>query len=181
MRASPRIVVVVAVVLANPSNVVALPLLVAGGAQTPHKTTDCLALATSAWMADETNRTTHELVEMLHHAGWAMVTGRLDEVERDPVEGAMCLLTAAEWGRRGHAPSQRLLGAMHAIGTGVPQDWVEAYYWLSLAVMQGENHDIGGVSAVSMLAQIADEELTANQLEEARRRIRDWRDRQLQP
>lgn len=156
-------------------------LTVAGAEQ---EATDCLTVASAAWAAevvvDNPKTGTSEILEMLHLAGWALVTGRFEQLERNPVEGAKCLLVAAEWDR-GHAPSQRLLGAMYGSGIGVPQDWVMAYYWLSLAVMQGENHDIGGVSAVSMLAQIADEELTAHQLEEARRRIRDWHDRQLQP
>jgi len=45
---------------------------------------------------------------------------------------------AARWFKkaalRGHAKAQAILGSLHALGLGVPEDRIRAYAWLSLAL-----------------------------------------------
>ncbi len=81
---------------------------------------------------------------------------------------------AAEWFRRaaaqGEADAQFNLGILHARGEGVPADPVEAYKWLNLAAAQGK---VGAGDARDTVRG----ELTEEQLEEARKRSREWKPR----
>ena len=72
---------------------------------------------------------------------------------------------------QGDADAQSSLGLMYATGRGVPQDYVQAYMWLSLSASRssGEARD----RAVDN-RDIAYEKLTFNQRAEAQRLAREW-------
>ena len=61
------------------------------------------------------------------------LTGRA--VDKDEAEAAKWLAKAAE---QGHANAQFYLGSAYTIGTGVKQDYVQAYKWVSLGLAQGK-------------------------------------------
>jgi uncharacterized protein len=56
---------------------------------------------------------------------------------------------AAKWYRRaaeqGNSLAQNHLGSMYADGRGVPQDYAEAYFWLSLASASGSHSSTNGI------------------------------------
>ncbi len=85
---------------------------------------------------------------------------------------------AFEWYRKGaeknHTDAQEQLAYFYRSGKDVPQDLVEAYKWLSLAAGRGDK------SAISTLPQFQTG-MTTEQLEEARRRIRQFRSIQKPP
>ena len=87
-------------------------------------------------------------------------------VARDYVEAAKWLRTAAE---QGSATAQSNLGVMYANGDGVPEDYVQAHMWFSLSAAQ-EADD----GTRRMRDQLADE-MTANQLAEAKKLVRVWK------
>ena len=63
----------------------------------------------------------------------------------------------------------------YADGVGVPQDWVAAYMWLSLAVARasaagGDDHD----TYVEVRDAVA-EQMTSEQVAEAERRASEWK------
>lgn len=70
-------------------------------------------------------------------------------------------------GARGHIQAQLYLGHMHADGVGIPRDRVEAYKWYQVAAWQRSSL---AASARNRLS----EQMTADQLDEARRRARDF-------
>ena len=77
--------------------------------------------------------------------------------------------------RPGHAVAQFVLGPTYADGVGVPQDWVAAYMWLSLAVARasaagGDDHD----TYVEVRDAVA-EQMTSEQVAEAERRASEWK------
>src|ERR1035441_10282117 len=56
---------------------------------------------------------------------------------------------AAKWYRRaaddGDALAQNHLGSLYAEGRGIPQDYTEAYFWLSLGSSSGRHSDTNGI------------------------------------
>ena len=84
------------------------------------------------------------------------------------------LAEAQRWYRKaaeqGLAQASYNLGLLHIGGEGVPRDYVQAYLWLSLAAEAGDE------SAGDRLARLGGE-MTADQVAEARRLLRDWRAR----
>ncbi len=80
---------------------------------------------------------------------------------------------AAEWfleaAQQESAAAQSNLGVMYANGDGVPQDYVRAHMWFSLSAARE-----GGDRARRMREQIA-EEMTAGQVAEAQRLLREWK------
>jgi TPR repeat protein len=83
---------------------------------------------------------------------------------------------AAHWYRKaaeqGHAPAQFLIGMMLSAGRGVPQDYLESYVWLSIAYsrvgddVQRKDADLRGSAA---------KHLTPGQIDDAQRRVREWK------
>ena len=69
---------------------------------------------------------------------------------------------------KGDADAQYNLGVMHAVGNGVPQDYVLAHMWFNLAAAQGD-----GDAARTRVA-IA-RRMTPDQVAEAQRMAREWR------
>jgi hypothetical protein len=81
---------------------------------------------------------------------------------------------AAEWYRRaaeqGDAGAQGTLGLLYSIGQGVPQDFVEAYYWLDLAAaVEGAQQQ-----QYAQNRQIAGTHITVDELEEIKERVAKW-------
>jgi hypothetical protein len=85
-------------------------------------------------------------------------------VPRSDEEGAKWLRRAAN---QGLAVAQNKLGTMYEFGRGVPQDPVSAYMWYVLAAARGDAASAGQCDAIA-------KKLTPEQLEEARRRAREW-------
>ena len=68
---------------------------------------------------------------------------------------------------QGNVRGQRLLGVMYTLGLGVPQDFVAAHVWLSLAASQGDDEagDIRDALAKQMTAeQVAEAQSMAREI-----------------
>ena len=87
----------------------------------------------------------------------------------DPAEAARWFRRAAD---QGDAAAQQNLGVMYANGDGVPQDFVAAHMWLSVAAAQ--TTDAAHATALEGREVVA-RQLPADQLAEAERRARAWR------
>jgi hypothetical protein len=76
------------------------------------------------------------------------------------------------WFRRaaeqGHAVAKLFLGVIYAEGRSVPQDYVRARMWFSLAAAQGEQR------AVKTL-EMAERKMTPARITEAQKLARDWK------
>ncbi|MHA1189955.1 MAG: sel1 repeat family protein, partial [Alphaproteobacteria bacterium] len=68
---------------------------------------------------------------------------------------------------QGHDYAQFDLGRMFAAGTGVAQDNIEAYKWISLAIAQGNDHMIKHRNRLSA-------GMNAAEIAQARRLARQW-------
>ena len=83
---------------------------------------------------------------------------------------------AAVWTRKaaeqGNADSQYALGLLYDIGRGVPQDYVEAYFWLDLAAA-GKLRFLK-VEEVSTARDQAASHLTPADLSSVQERARKW-------
>jgi hypothetical protein len=84
------------------------------------------------------------------------------------------LALAAKWYRvaadQGIAIAQNHLGTLYENGEGVPQDYVEAYFWLSLGEANGSTSTTDGVDD----RDLASSELTKAALLEVQERARTW-------
>ncbi len=84
------------------------------------------------------------------------------------------LTGAARWYRRaadlGSAIAQLNLGEMYMLGLGVPRDTAQAHLWLTLAARQGRTW------ARDRRDELA-QRMTADQLDRAKRLLRDWKAR----
>jgi TPR repeat protein len=69
---------------------------------------------------------------------------------------------------QGHAVAKLYVGVMYAEGRGVPQDYVRAHMWFSLAAAQGEQR------AVKTLA-MAERKMTPAQITQAQKLARNWK------
>jgi TPR repeat protein len=81
---------------------------------------------------------------------------------------------AAKWYRmaakQGNALAQNHLGSIYADGRGVPQDYAEAYFWLSLASANGSHSSTNGVDDRDLAAS----HLTKTVLLQTQERARKW-------
>ena len=81
---------------------------------------------------------------------------------------------AAKWYRmaakQGNALAQNHLGLIYADGRGVPQDYAEAYFWLSLARANGSHSSTNGVDDRDLAAS----HLTKTVLLQTQERARKW-------
>jgi TPR repeat protein len=82
---------------------------------------------------------------------------------------------AAAWYRRaaeqGDADAQGTLGLLYSIGQGLPQDFVEAYYWLDLAAaVEGPRQQ-----QYAQNRQMAGTHITVDELEEIEARVAKWK------
>jgi len=84
------------------------------------------------------------------------------------------MVQAAEWYRKaaeqGDATAQGTLGLLYSFGQGVPQDYVEAYYWLDLAA------SVKGPSQEQYAAnrQMVGTHITADELDAVEERVAAW-------
>ena len=60
------------------------------------------------------------------------------------------------------------LGVMHAEGRGVPQDYVRAHMWFSLAAAQGEQRAV-------KTREMAEQRMPPAQINEAQNLAREWK------
>jgi len=85
---------------------------------------------------------------------------------------------AAEWARRaadrGHPAAQAMLGVMCHRGQGVPQDDIEAYKWLTLAIRQRPPE----VDAFALWRGFVARDMTAAQVADAEKRASEWHGKQ---
>jgi uncharacterized protein len=68
----------------------------------------------------------------------------------------------------GDATAQFNLGVMYAEGRSVPQDYVHAHMWFSLAAAQGEQRAV-------KTPEMAERRMTPAQIAEAQKLARDWK------
>lgn len=86
---------------------------------------------------------------------------------RDMAQAAAWYRKAAEQGDVG---AQGTLGVLYSLGQGVPQSYVEAYYWLDLAAaVKGPNHDKYAANR-----QMIGTHITTDELEEVEERVAKW-------
>ncbi len=79
-----------------------------------------------------------------------------------------------EWrtlAEQGDAAAQYNLGVMYREGRGVPQDYVQAHMWVTLAAAQGDKDARKGRGIVA-------EKMTPAQIAEAQRLAREWKAKQ---
>ncbi|MGH6621126.1 MAG: tetratricopeptide repeat protein [Alphaproteobacteria bacterium] len=90
-------------------------------------------------------------------------------VAKDPVEAARLLRLAAD---QGHGRAQNNLSTFYFTGVGVPRDPVEAWKWLTLSAdgLKGKGRQIALENRT-----VIEREMTADQVEAARRRVAEWR------
>ena len=85
---------------------------------------------------------------------------------------------AAKWYRlaaeQGNATAQSNLGSMYYSGEGVPQDYVQAYMWVSLAASRFPPSAKEDREQAARHREIVASKMTAAQLAEARKRVREW-------
>ena len=68
---------------------------------------------------------------------------------------------------QGHSLAQYLLGAMYVHGQGVPQDYVMAHMYWSIASVSGHKNAIKN-------RDVIEKKMTSSQIEEAQRLAREW-------
>jgi TPR repeat protein len=99
----------------------------------------------------------------------------LAELYRDGGKGfPRDMALAAAWYRKaaeqGDAGAQGTLGVLYSIGQGVPQSYVEAYYWLDLAAaVKGPNQEKYAANR-----QMVGTHITTDELEEVQERVAKW-------
>ncbi|MGD0731667.1 MAG: tetratricopeptide repeat protein [Terracidiphilus sp.] len=86
---------------------------------------------------------------------------------RDVVQAAQWYRKAAE---QGDVTAQGTMGLLYSFGQGVPQDYVEAYYWLDLAA------SVKGPSQEKYAAnrQMVGTHITADELDAVQERVAAW-------
>jgi TPR repeat protein len=86
---------------------------------------------------------------------------------RDMVQAAAWYRKAAE---QGDVTAQGTLGLLYSLGQGVPQSYVEAYYWLDLAAaVKGPNQEKYAANRQMIGAHI-----TTDELDEVQERVAKW-------
>ncbi len=87
---------------------------------------------------------------------------------RDMAQAAAWYRKAAE---QGDAGAQGTLGTLYSMGQGVPQNYVEAYYWLDLAAaVKGPNQERFAANR-----QMVGAHITADELEAVQERVAAWK------
>lgn len=86
---------------------------------------------------------------------------------RDMAQAAAWYFKAAE---QGDVAAQGALGVLYSLGQGVPQSYVEAYYWLDLAA------SVNGPKQEKYAAnrQMVGAHITTDELEEVQERVAKW-------
>jgi len=106
------------------------------------------------------------LILMLAVSGCADYQAGLDAYNRSDYDTALKELRPLA--EQGHAEAQYNLGYMYYKGQGVPQNYIQAYMWASLAAAQGYELAAKGL-------EILEKEMTPDQIAEAQRLVREWK------
>ena len=110
--------------------------------------------------------------------GFAEAQYRLGRLYRDGDGVKMNLPVAIKWlelaAQNGNPAAQNSLGRQYADGVGVKQDDIEALKWISLSASQNN-------SEASENQQIITQRMTVEQINEAKIRIKQWRQKQTKP
>ena len=106
------------------------------------------------------------LVFMLAVSGCADYQAGLDAYNRGDYDTALKELRPLA--EQGHAEAQYNLGYMYYKGQGLPQNYIQAYMWASLAAGQGYELAAKGL-------EILEKEMTPAQIAEAQRLAREWK------
>ena len=85
-----------------------------------------------------------------------------------PQDSTAAVMRYRDAAERGEPGAQYKLGAMYQSGKGMPRDDVMAYVWFNLAASAGNLEALEGGEAVAR-------RLTAAQMTEAQRLVRDWK------
>jgi TPR repeat protein len=91
---------------------------------------------------------------------YSMGTG----VPKDMVEAAKWFMMAAE---SGYPPAMNHLAILYGTGEGISLDYLQAYKWLSLASFMGDED-------AEKLQESLSEEMTPNEIAEAKRLAEEW-------
>jgi len=87
-----------------------------------------LSLLSTGFAFDDLNQSSEPDSPDEYWLGIAYANGI--DVEQNKIKAAMFFKIA---GLLGHGPSQRNLGIMHGLGDGIPENFILAYAWLSIA------------------------------------------------
>lgn len=104
-----------------------------------------------------------EYAEAQHKIGGMYLTGR--GTTQDDKEAVKWFNLAAE---QEHASAQYKLGEMYFTGQGAAQDYLQAHMWFNLAYANGRN-------AGRTYRKLIEEQITADQIEEAWKLVREWK------
>src|SRR5271168_3511515 len=75
----------------------------------------------------------------------------------------------------GMADAQYAVGAFYYAGLGVPQDYIRAYFWFSLAVVHWPKLDKGAYDGLIYSRDSAAAKLTPQQLAYSQKLVSEWR------
>ncbi len=103
---------------------------------------------------------------MLATPAWADFQAGQDAYDRGDYDTA--LKEFRPLAEQGYPLAQATLGFMYAKGQGVPQDYIQAYMWASLAAAQGDEDAVEGLERL-------EEKMSSDQIAQAQRLAREWR------
>jgi len=116
-------------------------------------------------------------VQFLAHSGEARAQYDLglmyDKGQGVPQSDAEALQWYERAAEQGEPRAQYNLGLMHLNGQGVPPDLVTAYYWVSLSASHGNQHAMDARDFIS-------EKMSAEQIAEGKRRVREYEEQLAQ-
>jgi uncharacterized protein len=93
-------------------------------------------------------------------------------VTADPVKGQEWWLKAAN---KGDSRSQAMIGKRRATGEGLPQDYVQAYKWLTLATTgAAAGYEKAAREEAVALRNTITAKMTPLQISDAQKQIREW-------
>ena len=127
------------------------------------------ATAVNIWrpLAEQGNAEARTLLGAMYWSG--------EGVPRDHKEAARLYLLAAD---QGYARAQNNIGFMYGFGEGIPpHDDVQAYRWLSLAIVGYTSKNQDRLDQARKDLAIVTARMTSAQIAEAERLIRDWKPR----
>jgi TPR repeat protein len=93
-------------------------------------------------------------------------------LEKDPIRALTFFRKAAD---QDYHWAQYSLGLMYLIGEGGPPDYLDAYFWLSLAAVMRADDDEEVHSIAAYLLDQAADKLTAEEVVEIKKRSQQWK------
>ena len=92
----------------------------------------------------------------------------IGDVSKDDEQAVYWFTKSAE---QGHAAAQSSLGDCYYLGRGVPENYIQAYKWASLATILGDDHIR---SNSTLLLQGLTLKMTPEQIEEGQKLVAEW-------